>query len=185
MNTKVNTIHRGITIDEKDFTGIESCLKDEDIIDPFVCILCYGIAISPVKCSKCETVYCLECLPEDVESKFKCYKMCGSQTLLKLGRIEMNILKALTFKCQHAEEYKCTAIVKYENIRKHLENDCVHKIQPKLTSRLEKYYKLKCGESYCEAPKSNPPPMRGPPPMGMPPPLNRGPPPGFPPGMRP
>ena len=34
----------------------------------------------------------------------------------------------LSFKCQHADEHGCQAIVKYEFYKKHLADDCVHKL---------------------------------------------------------
>ena len=52
--------------------------------------------------------------------------MCGANTISELGRIERNILNSLAFKCQH---YGCQAIVQYQNIRKHLSQECVHKIE--------------------------------------------------------
>jgi hypothetical protein len=45
-----------------------------------------------------------------------------------LSRIEKNILNNLSFQCQHADEHGCTAIVKYENYKKHLKEECVHKL---------------------------------------------------------
>ena len=47
----------------------------------------------------------------------------------KLGRLESNILNNLPFKCQHADSHECPAVVKYENYKAHLKNECVQKIQ--------------------------------------------------------
>ena len=55
--------------------------------------------------------------------------MCGADTISELGRIERNILNTLAFKCQHHEEFGCEAVVQYQNIRKHLTQECVHKIE--------------------------------------------------------
>ena len=104
----------------------------------FTCMLCYGVAIKPVKCSTCETVYCTNCLPPDAfpggkydpkksHKRYACYKQCGSKTTQALGRIERNLLNGLVFKCQHEPE-GCEAEVKYENYKSHLEKDCVKKL---------------------------------------------------------
>ena len=55
--------------------------------------------------------------------------MCGNKELVGLSRIEKNFMDSLQFKCQHEEEHDCQAVLKYENIRTHLEKDCVHKIE--------------------------------------------------------
>ena len=59
---------------------------------------------------------------------YTCYKKCGSRKVVGLSRMERNILNSLTFKCQHADEHGCEAIVKYEDYKKHLKEDCVHKL---------------------------------------------------------
>ena len=37
----------------------------DDILQNFVCMICYGVVIDPVKCQGCETLYCRSCLPAD------------------------------------------------------------------------------------------------------------------------
>ena len=98
-----------------------------------------GIVLDPIKCAQCETVYCKTCLPPDAldielnsTKPYKCFKKCGSKELTELTRIERNILDSLKFKCQHSlleGDQKCTAIVKYEHIRKHLETECTKRLK--------------------------------------------------------
>ena len=38
------------------------------------------------------------------------------------------MLNNLSFKCQHADKHGCEAVVKYEFYKKHLAEDCVHKL---------------------------------------------------------
>ena len=123
-----------INISEHTFAG-QSCMSEDDVLSDFTCMLCYGIALQPVKCAGCETIYCSACLPEDAhdpgiitKKRYSCYNLCGSSQVCRLGRIEMNIINNIPLKCQHEEEFGCNAIVKYEDYRKHLINDCVHKI---------------------------------------------------------
>ena len=127
-----------INISEDTFAGT-SYMTEEDILSDFTCMLCYGIALQPLKCKGCETIYCSACLPEDAhdpsvkfkpgQRKYQCYKLCGKSELGPLSRIEKNFLSNIPFKCQHEEEFGCKAVVKYEDYRKHLQNDCVHKIE--------------------------------------------------------
>ena len=51
----------------------------DEIASNFTCLLCLGIAINPVKCGTCNTVYCQTCLPTpgDGMNAYKCYKLCG------------------------------------------------------------------------------------------------------------
>lgn len=35
---------------------------DPEVIDRFICILCYGIVFNPVKCNKCQTLICSRCI---------------------------------------------------------------------------------------------------------------------------
>ena len=114
----------------------------DSILNIFTCIICYGVAIAPVKCVGCQTVYCHDCLPADAfnkhakpdkkssygSKKYSCHKMCGSNIVSELGRIEKNILNSLSFKCQHAAE-GCTATVLYQDLKKHLSKECAKKIE--------------------------------------------------------
>ena len=79
--------------------------------------MCYGVVQEPVKCTKCETMYCKKCIPQN---KYSCFMKCGASTTTALGRIERNILNNLTFRCQHSAEFQCEAVLKYENYKKHL-----------------------------------------------------------------
>ena len=123
-----------ILISEEQFSGE---LDASDLLSYFTCIICFGIAIEPLKCKGCETVYCSNCLPDYIvtgEKKrsstkaYSCYKMCGNNTVTNLSRIEKNILNNFEFHCQHSESHGCTSKIKYENTRAHLEKECVHKL---------------------------------------------------------
>ena len=45
----------------------------------------------------------------------------------------------LSFKCQHADEYGCEAVIKYEFYKKHLAEDCIHKLIFPVEKKFEKY----------------------------------------------
>ena len=54
--------------------------------------------------------------------------MCGSNEIVALTRIETRILNELSFKCQH-EADGCDKVIKYSDIKNHLRNECIKKIQ--------------------------------------------------------
>ena len=100
MQTKTNQIE----VSEDQFRG---SIDQEEILSHFTCLLCYGIALDPMKCTKCETAYCKTCLPKHAYDKdaplkgkrYTCYKMCGCKDLTQLSKIEKRILANLTFAC--------------------------------------------------------------------------------------
>ena len=99
-----------------------------EVVSPFTCLICLGIAQRPLKCSKCETVYCTACLnPKEKthSKKYSCFKMCGSRTLVALSKIERNLLNVLEFTCSQDE---CGEAIKYENYWKHVTETCKNKI---------------------------------------------------------
>ena len=100
----------------------DGIFESMDVISPFVCLLCLGVAQRPLKCSECETVYCTGCIFPKVKSNkvYACFKMCGSSKLLPLSRIERNILNSIEFKC----EQQCGMQVRYEDMKKHLMINC-------------------------------------------------------------
>ena len=66
-----------------------------EVVNPFTCLLCLGVAQKPLKCSTCEQVYCTACLFPKVKmdnKSYKCYKMCGSSKLVAISKIEKNLL---------------------------------------------------------------------------------------------
>ena len=120
----------------EDTFDLASTDKDS-IARTFTCIICQRVAFTPVKCEGCETIYCSRCLPDEafnnllsVKSrvKYTCHKMCGSNRVAELGRIERNILNSLSFRCQHSSK-GCTATVRYQDMHTHLTKECVKRIQ--------------------------------------------------------
>ena len=126
-----------IQLDLSEYNFELDAISSDDLVQNFKCNICNVVAIQPLKCCKCEAFYCSMCLSSSIPSygemlvysgDYECYKRCGGKTLVKLSMIENNILNNLSFKCQHADEYGCEAIVKYEFYRKHLIQDCIHKL---------------------------------------------------------
>ena len=74
----------------------------DEIIQSFVCILCQGIVINPVKCETCELMVCKRCLPN---KNFECYNKCGSKSSYtdKHNKQISTIYNQLKFECQNEQ----------------------------------------------------------------------------------
>ena len=82
-----------------------------ECIEDFVCMLCYGIVMNPIKCKKCETLFCKNCFlanrfntedgyhrQDPKKLTFSCFKKCGSTEFSwKLDAQEQQILDNLEF----------------------------------------------------------------------------------------
>ena len=95
-------------------------------------MLCYGIVDKPLKCDKCETIYCSKCIPDSKKApgKFNCYNKCRSKTknCVELSKFEMSILMNLKFSCQNDE---CEEKISYGSYSRHMTRDCKVKIYKK------------------------------------------------------
>ena len=112
---------------EDDF--LEDKFDVTEVVSPFTCLLCLGVAQRPLKCTKCEQVYCTACLnpkTKTASKKYACYKMCGSNSLIAISKIERNLLNLLEFTCS---QDGCGEEIKYENYVKHLTTTCKNKIE--------------------------------------------------------
>jgi hypothetical protein len=89
-------------------------------------MICYGIVFKPVKCVRCETLYCSRCVKNNRKGRgdyeFDCLKNCGSkESTDKLVRLEKLIMGQLLFSCQNDG---CDDQIPYSNYINHLENEC-------------------------------------------------------------
>ena len=52
----------------------------EEIINKFTCMLCYGIVHKPIKCLTCDTLVCKSCIPAETLklNRFVCFLKCTS-----------------------------------------------------------------------------------------------------------
>ena len=41
----------------------------DEIVSSFECIVCMGFPIDPIKCEKCNHIFCSNCLPDDAFDK--------------------------------------------------------------------------------------------------------------------
>ena len=86
---------------------------NEEIVSDFICMLCYGVVWNPIKCKKCETLVCRNCVNEKKlkQGKFMCFKKCGSKRFVdKMSLSEKLILNNMLFSCQN---YECEEKIPY------------------------------------------------------------------------
>ena len=97
----------------------------EDQLEKYNCLLCFGTVFKPLKCDKCSYLYCARCIPDQCKEtgKFKCFRKCGSETknCIKPSVEELTTLKNMTFACQNDE---CEEFIKYGNYFKHMTKEC-------------------------------------------------------------
>ena len=92
INTKI------LSIDEFYYTGAHQ----DHTVYKFVCMLCYGIVWKPIKCTKCDTLYCERCIPTKnlLPGRFNCYRKCGSDEYTRdIGKVLKNLHKNLLLTC--------------------------------------------------------------------------------------
>ena len=95
-----------IDISEDNFSKDHSDI--DGLLQNFVCLICYGVALDPVKCTGCETIYCSACLPKYLfdksikpkyHEKYSCHKKCGQNQVADIGRLARNVLNSFAFEC--------------------------------------------------------------------------------------
>jgi hypothetical protein len=113
---------------------------DQEVIDKYICILCYGIVIDPIKCLNCETLICSRCVNHEKieEQRMKCFKKCGSKSFTPiLKKQEKMILYNLKFRCIHDD---CCEEIKYNRLYEHLLKKC----------KVKTYSKIELPQGACE-----------------------------------
>jgi len=99
----------------------------ENIRNIITCIICLNIVEDPVQCEKCQHSYCLEC----INKLGRCPMGCNEFKFIP-NQLCQELLSGIKVKC-----YECHNEVNYDNIKKHIDEDCI-KINFK-----ERYLKLK------------------------------------------
>ena len=76
---------------------------EDDELEKFNCLLCFGTVFKPLKCDKCSYLYCARCIPDEskAKGKFRCFRKCGSKTnnCIEPSQEELTVLKNMTFNC--------------------------------------------------------------------------------------
>jgi len=123
-------------MNKKDYFSDDCIVEDilfTSLKDLLICPLCKKIFNEPYMCSKCQNVYCKECL-----RNFSNFKSCPNKDNCKSNKFVKSINKnelisKIKYKCKN-----CSEEVMRCNINSHLESDCEPKLQQSQTL-LEQY----------------------------------------------
>ena len=106
---------KGLFITDDCIIEDETYLKVKDLIK---CVLCNKILKDPMKCNKCEKVFCKSCIENFPKKEKKCPKQCKKPKYIEC--IDKNaILSLLKFRCLNCKEE-----IKYDDVQTHLSLGC-------------------------------------------------------------
>ena len=88
----------------------------KDIVNEFQCYICGNIPINPIKCEKCETIFCKNHIDEITNPVKKCKSCKEKLVMINFTTLEINILKKLKFHCFNNE---CNIILPIRKYLKH------------------------------------------------------------------
>ena len=121
---------------KKDYFPEESLIKDDFYknLEPLlICPICKKIYKDPVMCSKCQSIYCKNCINDS-----KCVKECDD-AIFNNSISKMELLSKIKYRCNN-----CYEEVKQMDINSHLQKNCKScKICPKEEKLIDTYTKKK------------------------------------------
>ena len=106
-------------MENKDYFPEESVVKDSIYTmmkNTITCSLCNKIIKDPMMCTNCQKTYCKNCLNNWVNT---CPNNCENPQYVKNISV-INILSKLKYECQN-----CGKQIKSEDIKSHLDSNCV------------------------------------------------------------
>ena len=113
-----------------------SRLKPENIVNKpeevfYICGICKLVVLDPKECSKCNVVYCEECIQKSRhQGVASCPKKCDDHKIVDLHRFVKNLLLNQVFKCdiENCEDEPLTYLKAIEHIKlcKFATTDCPH-----------------------------------------------------------
>ena len=106
--------------------------------DSFKCVICQCFSLDPLFCTKCNAVYCRNCLAEYSQKNFNnqqpsCPTKCGSKIFTGPPKLFIDVLNNIKIKCVYEGCYKD---IEYLDFKTHLEK-C-------------KYRKYHCNNNPCK-----------------------------------
>jgi hypothetical protein len=100
----------------RDYINEENLIKDEtykSLKISITCPICFDIFIEPMKCEKCNNIFCKKCLERWSREDKRCPNRCESPNYKRSPEKE-ELFSQLTFKCK-----KCKKIIKYSEMERH------------------------------------------------------------------
>ena len=129
-------------MEKSEYFTEDSIVKDElykSISSLIICPLCNKIYEEPMVCNNCNKVYCNKCLEERGNI---CPNGCQDSQLLKCVT-KNELLSQLKYKCKN-----CCEEITRNNLNSHLESNCTHKMERKLSEILQTKKTLKKLQHY-------------------------------------
>ena len=81
------------------------------------CKKCYFIPLFPVKCNKCEKIFCKNCFEKSLKNNKKCPNYCKDPSKEKINRILSNFINKFKFVCVYKG---CGKIIFYKEYLDHI-----------------------------------------------------------------
>lgn len=100
--------------------SLEQIISDhKGIKEEFKCPICLNFVYNPKKCSKCENIFCLNCI--NYLDYNKCPFNCEFPDYIEIDRKLKNILNSTEISCCFKKN-GCNEIILYENYENHCKN---------------------------------------------------------------
>jgi len=94
--------------------------------EELLCTICSDLLIKPKQCKSCEEIYCSSC----IENLAKCpNSTCNSSDFSEVTRKWLKLLNETMMSCENKPD-GCQKILKYEEIQKHQESECIFRNEP-------------------------------------------------------
>ena len=104
-----------------DYMNEENIIKNEaykSLGKSIICPICIDIIIDPMKCEKCNNIFCKQCLESWSRVDKRCPNRCQNPNYKKSSEKE-ELFSQLNFKCK-----KCQKIIKYSEMKRHYYLKC-------------------------------------------------------------
>jgi len=104
-----------------DYMNEENIIKNEaykSLGKSIICPICIDIIIDPMKCEKCNNIFCKQCLESWSRVDKRCPNRCQNPNYKKSSEKE-ELFSQLNFKCK-----KCQKIIKYSEMKRHYYSKC-------------------------------------------------------------
>lgn len=100
----------------------DDCIIEDEIYNGFKdlvkCFICKNILKDPMMCTKCQKVFCKDCIEIYTKQNKKCPNKCKKSKYKKCDD-KSAMLSMLKFRCKNCKEE-----VKYNNVKIHLSSGC-------------------------------------------------------------
>jgi hypothetical protein len=95
--------------------------ENQDMGEELVCVICMNIVYDPLSCSKCQTLFCSQCIKEWLRLKIYCPIKCQNVSAQPIHKKVKDLLSKIKIKCPR-NSAGCKESPFYENLESHLKN---------------------------------------------------------------